>query len=41
MDTSKHFELCVIGAGSAGLSLVAGAAQLGYNTVLIEKADRG
>ena len=41
MDTSKHFELCVIGAGSAGLSLVAGAAQLGYSTVLIEKSEMG
>jgi len=41
MNKSKHFELCVIGAGSAGLSLVAGASQLGYNTVLIEKADMG
>lgn len=41
MDTSQHFELCVIGAGSAGLSLVAGAAQLGYSTVLIEKSEMG
>ncbi len=41
MDTSQHFDLCVIGAGSAGLSLVAGAAQLGYNTVLIEKNKMG
>ncbi len=41
MDTSQHFDLCVIGAGSAGLSLVAGAAQLGYNTVLIEKSEMG
>jgi len=28
MANTKHFDLCVIGAGSAGLSLVAGAAQL-------------
>lgn len=41
MDTTQNFELCVIGAGSAGLSLVAGAAQLGYSTVLIEKSDMG
>ena len=41
MDTTMNFELCVIGAGSAGLSLVAGAAQLGYSTVLIEKSDMG
>jgi len=41
MNKSQHFELCVIGAGSSGLSLVAGAAQLGYSTVLIEKAEMG
>jgi len=41
MANSQHFDLCVIGAGSAGLSLVAGAAQLGYNTVLIEKDKMG
>lgn len=41
MNKSEEFELCVIGAGSAGLSLVAGAAQLGYSTVLIEKSDMG
>jgi len=32
-------DLCVIGAGSAGLSVAAGAAQMGARTVLIE-ADR-
>ena len=32
-------DICVIGAGSAGLSVAAGAAQLGARTVLIE-ADR-
>ncbi len=41
MANTQHFDLCVIGAGSAGLSLVAGAAQLGYNTVLIEKDKMG
>ena len=41
MSDVQHFDLCVIGAGSAGLSLVAGAAQLGYNTVLIEKDKMG
>jgi pyruvate/2-oxoglutarate dehydrogenase complex dihydrolipoamide dehydrogenase (E3) component len=30
-------DICVIGAGSAGLSVAAGAAQLGRRTVLIEK----
>src|SRR5579863_6962024 len=32
-------DLCVIGAGSAGLSVAVGAAQMGARTVLIE-ADR-
>lgn len=32
-------DICIIGAGSAGLSVAAGAAQLGARTVLIE-ADR-
>ena len=32
-------DICVIGAGSAGLSVAAGAAQLGAETVLVE-ADR-
>ncbi len=41
MSNIQHFDLCVIGAGSAGLSLVAGAAQLGYKTVLIEKDKMG
>ena len=41
MSNVQKFELCVIGAGSAGLSLVAGAAQLGYSTVLIEKDKMG
>ena len=30
-------DLCVIGAGSAGLSVAAGAAQLGPTVVLIER----
>ncbi len=33
--------LCVIGAGSAGLSIAAGAAQLGIATVLIERGLMG
>lgn len=41
MANTQYYDLCVIGAGSAGLSLVAGAAQLGYNTVLIEKDKMG
>jgi len=34
-------DLCVIGAGSGGLSVAAGAAQMGANVVLIEKAKMG
>lgn len=34
-------DLCIIGAGSGGLSLAAGASQLGLKTVLIEKSDMG
>jgi pyruvate/2-oxoglutarate dehydrogenase complex dihydrolipoamide dehydrogenase (E3) component len=34
-------DICVIGAGSAGLSVAAGAAQLGAETVLIEAAKMG
>ena len=34
-------DLCVIGAGSGGLSVAAGAAMLGVPTVLIEKGRMG
>jgi pyruvate/2-oxoglutarate dehydrogenase complex dihydrolipoamide dehydrogenase (E3) component len=34
-------DLCIIGAGSAGLTLAAGAAQLGASVVLIEKGEMG
>lgn len=34
-------DLCVIGAGSAGLSVAAGASQMGASVVLIEKAEMG
>lgn len=34
-------DLCIIGAGSAGLSVAAGAAQLGADTVLIEEGVMG
>jgi len=34
-------DICVIGAGSAGLSLAAGAAQFGLDVVLIEKGRMG
>jgi pyruvate/2-oxoglutarate dehydrogenase complex dihydrolipoamide dehydrogenase (E3) component len=34
-------DLCVIGAGSAGLSVAAGAAQMGARVVLIEQGRMG
>jgi pyruvate/2-oxoglutarate dehydrogenase complex dihydrolipoamide dehydrogenase (E3) component len=34
-------DICVIGAGSAGLSVAAGAAQLGASTVLVERGRMG
>lgn len=34
-------DLCVIGAGSAGLSVAAGAAQMGADVVLVERGEMG
>ncbi len=34
-------DLCIIGAGSGGLSLAAAAAQMGVNVILIEKHKMG
>lgn len=39
--TKIKADICIIGAGSAGLSVAAGAAQLGLNTVLIERDKMG
>src|SRR5438105_2683782 len=41
MTLSRKVDFCVIGAGSAGLSVAAGAAQLGARVVLIERARMG
>jgi|TARA_R110002126_G_scaffold291807_1_gene459747 pyruvate/2-oxoglutarate dehydrogenase complex dihydrolipoamide dehydrogenase (E3) component len=41
MTETIKVDLCVIGAGSGGLSVAAGAAQLGLNTVLLERAEMG
>ena len=38
---SLKADICVIGAGAAGLSVAAGAAQLGVETVLIERGRMG
>jgi pyruvate/2-oxoglutarate dehydrogenase complex dihydrolipoamide dehydrogenase (E3) component len=34
-------DICVVGAGSAGLVVASGAAQLGLDVVLIERAEMG
>jgi pyruvate/2-oxoglutarate dehydrogenase complex dihydrolipoamide dehydrogenase (E3) component len=36
-----HADLCIIGAGSGGLSIAAGAVQMGASVVLIEKGKMG
>jgi pyruvate/2-oxoglutarate dehydrogenase complex dihydrolipoamide dehydrogenase (E3) component len=41
MTETVTCDICVIGAGSAGLSVAAGAAQLGARTVLFEKSEMG
>jgi pyruvate/2-oxoglutarate dehydrogenase complex dihydrolipoamide dehydrogenase (E3) component len=41
MSESVTCDICVIGAGSGGLSVAAGAAQLGARTVLIEGGKMG
>lgn len=41
MTAQTDADLCIIGAGSAGLSIAAGAAQLGRKVVLIEKGEMG
>ncbi len=40
-EKPEQYDVCIIGAGSAGLSVAAGAAQLGLKTVLIEKDRMG
>jgi pyruvate/2-oxoglutarate dehydrogenase complex dihydrolipoamide dehydrogenase (E3) component len=41
MSSAIDADICVIGAGSGGLSVAAGAAQLGMKTVLIERGRMG
>jgi pyruvate/2-oxoglutarate dehydrogenase complex dihydrolipoamide dehydrogenase (E3) component len=41
MSETLECDICVIGAGSAGLLVAAGAAQLGVATVLIERGKMG
>jgi len=39
--TQYDVDICIIGAGSAGLSIASGAAQLGRSVVLFEAEDMG
>lgn len=39
--TVTTVDVCVIGAGAAGLSVAAGAAQLGLKTTLVERGEMG
>ncbi len=41
MTAVVEADLCIVGAGSAGLSVAAGAAQMGARTVLIERGRMG
>src|SRR5262249_32246689 len=41
MTRSLAPDLCVIGAGSGGLSVAAGAAQMGAEVVLVERGPMG
>ena len=41
MTSALECDLCVIGAGSAGLSVAVGAARLGARTVLFERGEMG
>ncbi|MBT3909393.1 MAG: FAD-dependent oxidoreductase [Rhodospirillaceae bacterium] len=41
MTKTLNVDICVIGAGSGGLSVAAGASQMGAETVLIEKHKMG
>jgi pyruvate/2-oxoglutarate dehydrogenase complex dihydrolipoamide dehydrogenase (E3) component len=41
MKQTPNTDICIIGAGSGGLSLAAGAAQLGAKVVLIEEGKMG
>ena len=40
-DQALTVDIAIIGGGSGGLSVAAGAAQMGASTVLIEKAEMG
>lgn len=39
--TLRHFDLCILGAGSGGLSVAAGAARMGASVALVEHGKMG
>ncbi len=41
MTTTHKVDICVIGAGSGGLTVAAGASQMGASTVLVERDKMG
>lgn len=41
MAETLHCDICVIGAGAGGLSVAAGAAQMGASVILVERARMG
>ncbi|MDP6603786.1 MAG: FAD-dependent oxidoreductase [Rhodospirillales bacterium] len=41
MADEREVDICVIGAGAAGLSVAAGTAQMGAPTVLVERGEMG
>ncbi len=41
MSSEQGFDICVIGGGSGGLSVAAGAAQMGAKVALVERARMG
>ena len=41
MTEIVNTDICIIGAGSGGLSVAAGAVQMGADVVLLERADMG
>jgi pyruvate/2-oxoglutarate dehydrogenase complex dihydrolipoamide dehydrogenase (E3) component len=41
MSSEQRFDICVIGGGSGGLSVAAGASQMGARVALVERARMG
>lgn len=39
LDSSGHWDICIIGGGATGLGAAVDAASRGYKTILIEKSD--